>query len=167
MNKTTVDGLVLQAKKEALEKGYELSFSIRGASMFPLLRPQDIITVVKCNCKELKPGNLILFKPTTNNDTVVVHRLIHKRKNENRYTFITKGDFQFNYDTPIAPEDIIGKVIKIRTRGRSISLEGTLGEAINKAFLLFSLTRLPYFIRKWSERPIPGDESRNMGVQSR
>lgn len=145
MDKAIIDNLILEVKKEALERGYELTLSTIGASMFPLLSSHNKITVVKCDCEELRQGDLILFKSPTNNSALVAHRLIRKIKNENGHIFITKGDATFNNDKPITQEAIIGKIIKIKKRNLSIPLEGTLGKIVNKTFLLLSLVRINYF----------------------
>lgn len=145
MDKVIIDNLVLEVKKEALERGYELTLSTIGASMFPLLSSHNKITVAKCNYEELKPGDLILFKSQTDDSVLVAHRLIQKIKNENSYIFVTKGDATFNNDKPITQEAIMGKIIKIKKRNLSILLEGYLGKIVNKTFLLLSLARINYF----------------------
>ena len=145
MDKATIDNLTLEVKKEAIEGGYDLAFITEGSSMFPILASENKITVTKCNFKELKPGDLILFKSPTDNGSLVAHRLIRKIKNENDHTFISKGDAVFNPDKPICQDALIGKIVKIKKRGLSIPLEGAIGRVINGIALVFSMGRITYF----------------------
>ena len=145
MDELTAKNTLVEVKKEALNRGYELILSTLGASMFPLLGSRNKIIVIKCDFEKLKPGDIILFKSPTNDGVLIAHRLIRKTKNKNGYIFITKGDTNFNNDKPFSEEAIIGKIIKIKKKNLNILLEGSLGKIVNKTFLLLSISRINYF----------------------
>lgn len=142
MLEKTIDNLVFEMEKEALDRGIALIMPTAGKSMFPLLTGRDRIVILKCDERRLRRGDLVLFRRNNEGNIYVTHRLMRKIKNGHGFTLITKGDAQIHCDRAIDSDLLIGKIIKIKTPYFSISLEGITGRIINTFMLLISLTRV-------------------------
>ena len=103
-----------------LAEGKSLRIKPAGYSMFPAIRPNDIVTVAPVNNRsKLTPGDIIVFKRDSD---FVLHRLTDIRHQEENAFFITRGDSSMNEDKPITAEKIIGIVTAIETkRGKTRS----------------------------------------------
>ena len=147
-----LEDLLFDVKKEALERGYNLVLKTRGRSMFPVLSTKDSIAVVKCDKDNFRYGDIILYRPGHNKKVLVAHRFIRKIKKQDRYMFITKGDTSFGFDLPVDPDDVIGRIIKIRKSAINIPLYGFIGRPLNLFMYFFSITRITalayMFLRK-------------------
>lgn len=85
--------------------------------MFPLLQSGDTILVEKVDSeKDLSIGGCLLYKSSLPKPTC--HRLI---KIEGR-TLYLKGDYSDTMDAPVFFEDILGKVIAVKKKGKLIFL---------------------------------------------
>jgi signal peptidase I len=98
-----------------------------GGSMFPWIRPGDLLFVRKCEFDAVSPGEVILFQQ---NDRFFVHRVlrrvppVHSKRALNQdSTVITKGDALDGEDLPVSASDFLGRVIRIHRRRRHIDLQ--------------------------------------------
>ncbi len=90
-----------------------------GYSMFPTLRIGDSLNVIAYGNKEIRPGDVVLFRgPGQKHD--VVHRVIAV----NPQGIITQGDNNAGPDEMILPENIIGCVVSIRRGNRTLRIHG-------------------------------------------
>lgn len=141
MDEIALKRLIVDVKKEALKKGFRLALPTLGTSMSPLIKSQDKVVIIDCDKQRLKCADLILYQANGNNN-MIAHRLVRKVKDKSSPLFITKGDASLYCDKPVSLNQVMGKIIKVKKRHFTISLDGLAGETINMLLLLISLTRI-------------------------
>jgi len=98
-----------------------------GGSMFPWIRPGDILFVRTCEFEAVSRGDVILFEQ---GGRFFVHRVIRRvlladaesRSNKN-HALVTKGDALDGEDLPVSADQFLGRVIRIHRRRRHIDLQ--------------------------------------------
>lgn len=113
-----------------LNQGTSLKCRISGNSMAPLLKEGDLVTVV--SAEKVRIGDIIVFGESQ----LLVHRLV---KFLNSEKVLTKGDKNLTLDAPLAKEKIIGKVIAIHKRDKTVLIEGRLRTTLNFLIAKYSL----------------------------
>ena len=98
---------ILALSKSILEEGKKVKITVNGTSMYPLLKDGDQVEIEKTPLEALKIGDIVVFE---NLNRWLAHRLIKIKKNDGRFTLITKGDSCIKFDAAIAEEAYIGKV---------------------------------------------------------
>lgn len=88
----------------------------QGASMLPILRPDDIVYFKKISFAKIKTNDIIVIRK---NRQFISHRVIYKSKNY----LITKGDNNSPSDGKIYPRQIIGKVYQAKRNGQFFNPE--------------------------------------------
>jgi signal peptidase I len=66
-----------------------LRFRIISNSMFPCIKPGDLILVRQAEANELHPGKVVLIRKE---NSWLVHRILHISKNNHPQEILTKGD---------------------------------------------------------------------------
>ena len=79
-------------------------YVVASSSMEPVLNPGDKIEIEPVDPKEIKIGQIIVFRNEF--DKLIVHRVIEKKG----YMLITAGDNLRKYDDPVHVNDVAGKV---------------------------------------------------------
>ena len=87
-------------EEEILNNG-EIVIAARGASMWPMLHPQNNIIKLKKADEPLKKYDVVAFRK---NDNIVLHRII--KVYENSYDIC--GDSTYKIEKDIKKQDIIG-----------------------------------------------------------
>lgn len=105
-----------QLSAELLAAGRALTVRVRGYSMFPSLRPGDLIRVEPVDLATLRPGDVILFRA---GNLVITHRLLQWKDG----FLITKGDAAPCLDRPLSPAEVAGRVVEVRRGGRAWRLD--------------------------------------------
>lgn len=101
-----------------LAEGKSLRIKPAGYSMFPAIRPNDIVIIAPVkNQSNLTPGDIIVFRRDSD---FVLHRLTDIRYLEKNTFYITRGDSSINEDKPITADKIFGVVTTIETKQRRI-----------------------------------------------
>lgn len=96
-----------------LEKGKNVKFCTKGASMTPLLiSGRD--SVVLAASKTLKKNDVVLFK--NNDGKYILHRIVKINGGE----IITKGDAMSECDTAITKQNVIAKAVAFVRHGKEI-----------------------------------------------
>jgi len=111
---------LMELGKTFIEEGYNLKVEAGGFSMFPYLRKGDLLIIKSCKFDRLRIGDIIVFR---SNEKYIAHRLVRKKRSEDKMWLIPKGDFIPKYDFPVGEETFIGKVIAIKKRNSNIDLE--------------------------------------------
>lgn len=93
---------------EAFNDNKTFSFPIKGKSMRPLLKNDDIVTIKKID-NDIKKGDILLYK--RNDDSFVLHRLNKIKKNH----YLIVGDHQTKIDL-VEYNQLIGKVINYQKK---------------------------------------------------
>lgn len=109
------DSIILKdVSLSLLAEGKSLRIKPAGYSMFPAIRPGNVVIIAPVkNRSKLTPGDIVVFKRDSD---FVLHRLTDIRHHENRILFITRGDSSVNEDKPIIADKIIAVVTTIETK---------------------------------------------------
>ncbi|MEA3432197.1 MAG: signal peptidase I [candidate division WOR-3 bacterium] len=129
----------LELSKEILNRGNRVRIPVIGVSMFPLFKTGDIILFEPLTHSDVSIGNVIVYKQ---GERMVAHRLMKIYQNNERITLVTKGDTFPDFDDPIYPEEVLGKVVAVERNGRLIRLNRGLGRLAN-----FVLAKISPFSR--------------------
>ncbi|MCS7221692.1 MAG: signal peptidase I [Anaerolineae bacterium] len=105
-----------QLPAELLASGRALTVRVRGYSMFPWLRPGDLVRVEPVDVMTLHPGDVILFRA---GNLAITHRLLRWKDG----FLITKGDAAPCPDRPLSPAEVAGRVVEVRRGGRAWRLD--------------------------------------------
>lgn len=120
---------------DLLDAGRNVRFKPVGTSMGPFIRQGDAVKVRPCSPTDFAFGDIVLF--AAGKETYRVHRIVGSFRVNGRAFIITRGDASPDADTPISPEDILGKVSAV-TKGRwTLDLDKPCGRAINLAWAHF------------------------------
>jgi hypothetical protein len=114
-----------ELSKDVLARGACLRFQARGNSMRPLVRDEDILEVQPIGFAEVKVGDMIFFRGHQGN--MLAHRLVNKtRAEDGETTLIAKGDTASQFDRPVRPDQLFGKVISIERGQKRVELDSGL-----------------------------------------
>lgn len=87
-----------------------IAIKVKGNSMFPLIKHNNIVIIEINNKTVYKKKDIILFSV---NDKYFIHRIIYTEKVRRNY-FLTKGDNNKSLDNWLVEDcDIIGKVVAV------------------------------------------------------
>lgn len=124
--------------KATLAKDLYFRFKVKGFSMSPFIRDNDVVTLSPLFNSRIDFGRAVAFiHPKT--ERLAIHRIINKIGD----CYLIKGDCVFNADGLIPRESILGCVSKIERRSKRVFF-GLGFERIIIAFL--SQTRFLSFI---------------------
>ena len=123
---TSPHQLFLEMSTELLECGHSVRFKAPGRSMQPTIKEGETITVDPIAPEEVKRGDIILYRTPGG---VVAHRVVGiERKMSTQsssliphHLFLLRGDAATTCDAPVAPDQVLGKVICVERDGRSIN----------------------------------------------
>jgi len=133
-----LDGQALAGLMRAvLDKGKPFRFEARGASMHPVIRDGDVVTVRPFGAARPGPGDVVAFvHPLTGG--VRVHRIV----GSDGPGFVLKGDNALGGDGVVAPAAVLGLVAAVERGGRAVRV----GPALRSP-LLARLSRSAWFTR--------------------
>ena len=106
MKNNKSDGIFLkEVSLGLLAEGKSLRIKPAGYSMFPAIRPGNIVIIAPVkNRSNLTAGDIVVFKRDSD---FVLHRLTDIRHQDDNTIFITQGDSSVNEDLPITADKII------------------------------------------------------------
>jgi signal peptidase I len=114
-----------------------------GGSMFPWIRPGDLLFVRKCEFEAVSRGDVILFEQ---GGRFFVHRVIRRMLLTNtgslskkNHVLVTKGDALDGEDLPVSADQFLGRVIRIHRRRRHIDLQSLWRTMLGRALARVSL----------------------------
>jgi len=157
----TRDELLWDIGLELLSQGNLMRFHAAGGSMTPFIRRGETVLIKPYEPANLKFGDIILYEClreqhwnpswlSPQRDGKVVHRFLKRKKISGQEVLITKGDANRNYDQPVLPEQVLGKVVVVGKKGWKIRLDTKIGRLLNIffaaispfSFLIYPLLRL-------------------------
>lgn len=144
-----------ELSKDVLVRGDCLRFQARGGSMCPLIRDGDILEVQPIEVAEVRLGDVIFFQGHRGN--MLAHRLVHKTQAENgETTLIAKGDAASQFDQPVRPDQLFGKVISIERRQKRVELDSRLIKLMGLlwAKVPFISSRVYLFLRRGKRKAL-------------
>ena len=118
--------------QDVFQMDYEAEFTVTGNSMWPFMRHgRDQVVLQKCDVAQLRKMDIVLFKIE---EKYILHR-ITARKGD---LIQTTGDKNCFRDPWVPASSVIGRVTKIKRKGKVLCLEKRrwkfLGAAWNLLF---------------------------------
>ena len=107
--------------REEMAQGTSLCFRVISGSMVPLIAAGDEIEVEQAGADRLRRGDIVLY---TVGGAFHTHRLLARRRHGSATLLVTKGDTSLNPDQPWREEQLLGKVVAIKRRDRTIGPGG-------------------------------------------
>lgn len=131
---------IINLSIEILNQGKTTEIIANGISMFPLLRPGDILKIQPK--VPIKTGDIIVFKGET---TLIAHRI----KLISGDKIYCKGDSLFSMDTPITFQEVLGKVIARKRKGKIKPVTNWLHRLFSR-FLPYTGKYISFIFRWWA-----------------
>jgi peptidase S24-like protein len=97
-------------------RGEALHLTVTGASMAPMLRPNDVVWVLPVAGWQLSPGDIVVVQ---HGPEWITHRLLRTDSHQ-CYTY---GDNLHTLDAPSPLTDIVGRVVAIERNGETVDLQ--------------------------------------------
>lgn len=135
-----------QKKKERL-----LFYEAIGFSMWPLLKGKERLIVNPVPPAELIPGDLILYRME---NQVICHRLIKKKKEENKYMLYARADTSLSVPELVKEEVFLGRVIGLIKANKVTYFDTARQKFVNRMMLVVSpligmfLKTYNFFVRR-------------------
>lgn len=103
-----------------LRKEYKKTtwITVNGISMLPIIPDESKVKVV--STKHYNIGDIIVF---IYNNLIYIHRIVYIKVEMGNKYFITKGDNAISLDNRIEKNQIIGKILKVKTNKFQKKLE--------------------------------------------
>jgi hypothetical protein len=127
---------------DILKKGHRLKISPHGYSMYPFLIGDRDEVVLKIPNKELKTGDVVLYRRS--NGLHVLHRIHHI--NEKGYYMI--GDSQTEVEGPLKRDQIIAIAETLIRKGKEIPCHNKKYRVLFKVWMKLKILR-PVIIKTW------------------
>jgi signal peptidase I len=121
--------------------GTLVSFRAEGFSMYPAIRDGELVTAGPVNADEAACGDVLLCRHSTR---VLAHRLVAVNGYGSDRVLHLRGDSNGACDAPVAPADVIGKVLSVWRNGRCVPLCGRAARLRHTA--LVALSRAKGFV---------------------
>jgi hypothetical protein len=102
------------------EAGREVSFTISGTSMEPLLKAGDRVTVHPVHPDQLRRGDLVAF---AGERRVIIHRVVRRRKAGSGWLYCQKGDNCTGWSW-LPERAVLGRVVSIGGAGEAADMAG-------------------------------------------
>lgn len=105
----------------AVPKGFQ-KFIHQGRSMSPILREGNQILVKTTLPQDLHFGDIIVYK---SKDLLIAHRFLYRKfRRNNIMEIVAKADNSSERDSPFSSDCLLGKVVEIIKKGKTLNLEG-------------------------------------------
>lgn len=153
--------LTFSALKLWRTAGRHVRLEIRGTSMRPFIEPGDDITIRLVMPERLRIGDFMAF---WDENRVVVHRLVKKRRSEKGSSFCEKADNLPGWEW-IDEDLVLGKVVSVHGRKGRMKLEAWPWRWINPAVGRVLCTWISFCEKCRTRRP--PDRGRQPGLSSR
>jgi hypothetical protein len=135
---------------EVLRTSGRVRLAARGYSMLPSLWPGDVLTVQTATSGQVVLADVVLC---SRDGKFSIHRVLRLQDVAGQLYLITRGDSMFQEDSPVAPTELLGKVIAVEREGRLLSRVPActpFTRAIGLA--LGSWGRLRSIVLRWRQR---------------
>jgi len=142
MKQQELTNQLLDFAETLLDENLQLSFRMKGNSMYPALKAGDTGIVEKCNVEHLRIGNIVVFKA---NEKLVAHRLVKIITHDESKFFVAKGDKNYHTDIPFSAEAIVGKVNSFKRNNKTRRLESLKMVWYRFVSLHFSKLFIPFY----------------------
>ena len=124
---------------DMINSGKSVKLTVTGNSMFPLFaHERDIVEIKKCPV--YRKYDIILYVRTTG--TLVLHRIVKKKDG----IFYLCGDNQLIVEHPIYEDQIIGKVIEYKRKGKIINSDSFINKLYSRFWCINIKLRKPLLL---------------------
>jgi len=103
---------------QLLGAGHAMRFRARGSSMYPLVRDGDVLRVHPIEHTVVRLGDIVLY--CTPHNGIVVHRVVGISTHGEETILLVKGDASGTSDPRVPQSQVLGRVVSIERRGRTI-----------------------------------------------
>jgi signal peptidase I len=131
----------LEISQRLLNRGSLLRFQAHGRSIYPFIKPGDIIIIEPRNGSAVSTGDVIFYRKQ--DSSTAAHRLVKVSGSEDKIFLLTKGDALKYTDPPVSPAQVMGRVILIEGRGRKLKLNGWTGRMFGRFFTWIARRHYP------------------------
>jgi signal peptidase I len=100
--------------------------------MLPAVWPGDVLEVRRQEAAEVQPGDVVLY---WRQGRLVAHRVVEKLSRQGGILLITQGDRMRQPDSPLAPPEVLGRVVEVTRGPRRVSPRLTFWRKIAAAIL--------------------------------
>jgi signal peptidase I len=102
---------------EVLKSAGQARLAVTGTSMLPSIRPGDVLEVQRQSVADISRGDVVLF---ARHGSFAAHRVVEKTGGADRAFLVTQGDALRTTDSPVSPEELLGRVTAILRGGRRL-----------------------------------------------
>lgn len=95
--------------RAVLDAGHAARFRAAGDSMYPAIQNGDLLEIVRCDASELRCGDVVL---AATGRGLTAHRIVRIGERDGTPRITTRGDNALRCDPPIAPDDVLGRVVQ-------------------------------------------------------
>lgn len=99
---------------ESVHAGWEVTFTVTGNSMFPLLRDRED-AVILASCGHVRRGDVVLYRRRDG------HLVLHRVMKRDKQGFAAAGDAQTEWEYGLQEEQIVAVAVGFIRCGRYIS----------------------------------------------
>jgi signal peptidase I len=122
-----------QLVADVLERFGEARIRVTGGSMYPSLRPGDVVTVRRSAADEVAAGDVVLVR---DGERLIAHRLVQMLKG-NQPQLVLRGDSHWKNDPPRPAASVIGRIVAVTRGGAEMAAPPALSRANRVRGLLF------------------------------
>lgn len=87
------------------------TLTVLTGSMEPTIKPGALIMVKPVQSNEIEVGSIITYRPASDEDILITHRVVRQESGANGTQWVTRGDANGADDAPIVYAQVRGKVI--------------------------------------------------------
>jgi ATP-binding cassette subfamily B protein len=129
---------------DLLESNQDVAVEVGGYSMYPSLKPGDLIKIRRFKKDQLEIGDIIVFNK---GNKWIAHRIRKVFFDNGKKFFITKGDSCVKEDLPVNELNVIAKVVEFSRKGERFDIRSTLScfkkdRQTQKSAILFLFNRI-------------------------
>ncbi len=110
--------LFLEVSAHLLGGGYGICFRAEGESMHPTIRHGELVTVAPARPADIEADDIVLCR---NRRGIVAHRVVRiEPRGRGGDAFVLCGDAPAAGEEDVAPQQVVGRLVSVVRRGRSI-----------------------------------------------
>ena len=116
----------LELLHEMMRRGLPLRMPVRGSSMAPCIRDEDVVTVAPMDQEDPRVGQVVAFI-TPSLGRLALHRVISRSAEG----WVVRGDGCLEADGVVTRDAMLGRVTRVERNGREVRFgEGRMGASI-------------------------------------
>jgi len=121
MRAVSLNGIEFESlASEILGDGHALMFRARGNSMQPYILEGDVLEVQRVGSGDIRRGDVLLC--VLREGKIIAHRVIRTLHVGDQHQFLIKADASFTPDGVLLFDQVLGRVVAIQRKGRSIDI---------------------------------------------